>query len=329
MPTRIPLVNGMRSSPAARIVSSRSAGSLVGEPWWATRSARIDSSISPWEAVTSLSRARSVADRAPRLVCGSRPRSSARSQHHTTYATKSSNPSSASRARTPGWCPGSSPVSTSSSFTRLRTAPSSRRSTSSGSCRCARCVAKAQYLQCETHVRDSESVRFREKVTRRGATPAHATGRLSGSLARRDRSAATAWAARRRRRGRGLGALVARRPAGLARVGDRARGPDAAPERPSVTAPLYRSALEGEREVVRVALIAAERPEPVARGFEGGVVARAPVDARGRALTARHVADEVVVDLAGVVVAFDAMAAADFEVADLPHQLVEGGAGAE
>ena len=171
MPTRIPLVNGMRSSPAARIVSSRRAGSLVGEPWWATRSGRIDSSISPWEAVTSRRRARSARGSAPRFVCGSRPRSSARSQHQATYPTKSSNPSSASRARTPGWCAGSSPVSTSSSFTRRRTAPSSRRSTSSGSWRCARCVAKAQYLQCETHVRESDSVRFREKVTRRGTTP--------------------------------------------------------------------------------------------------------------------------------------------------------------
>jgi hypothetical protein len=31
-------------------------------------------------------------------------------------------------------------------------------------------VAKAQYLQCDTHVRDSDSVRLREKVTRRVAT---------------------------------------------------------------------------------------------------------------------------------------------------------------
>ena len=38
IPTRIPLVNGIRSSPAARIVSSRRAGCLVGEPWCATRS---------------------------------------------------------------------------------------------------------------------------------------------------------------------------------------------------------------------------------------------------------------------------------------------------
>ena len=40
MPTRIPLVNGIRSSPAASIVSSRRAGCLVGEPWWTTRSSR-------------------------------------------------------------------------------------------------------------------------------------------------------------------------------------------------------------------------------------------------------------------------------------------------
>ena len=34
MPTRIPLVNGIRSSPASSIVSSRRAGCLVGEPAW-------------------------------------------------------------------------------------------------------------------------------------------------------------------------------------------------------------------------------------------------------------------------------------------------------
>ena len=33
MPTRIPVVNGMWSSPASRNVSSRFAGCLVGEPW--------------------------------------------------------------------------------------------------------------------------------------------------------------------------------------------------------------------------------------------------------------------------------------------------------
>jgi hypothetical protein len=37
-------------------------------------------------------------------------------------------------------------------------------------------VANAQYLQCETHVRDSDSVRLREKVTRRVATPLRLQG---------------------------------------------------------------------------------------------------------------------------------------------------------
>ena len=73
MPTRIPLVNGIFSSPAVRIVSSRTAGCLVGEPWWATRSGLVDSSIRPWLAVTARSRARSVASSVPRLVCGSTP----------------------------------------------------------------------------------------------------------------------------------------------------------------------------------------------------------------------------------------------------------------
>ena len=52
-------------------------------------------------------------------------------------------------------------------MTLRRAAPSSSRSTSSGSCRCGRCVANAQYLQCDTQVRDSDSVTLRENVTRR------------------------------------------------------------------------------------------------------------------------------------------------------------------
>ena len=55
-------MNGIRSSPAARIVSRRRSGCLVGEPWWATRSGLTDSSISPCEAVTSRRRARSSRD---------------------------------------------------------------------------------------------------------------------------------------------------------------------------------------------------------------------------------------------------------------------------
>ena len=58
-----------------------------------------DSSISPCEAVTSRSRARSSRPSTPRLVCGSSPRSSARSQVHTTYEVKSSKPVLAPAAR--------------------------------------------------------------------------------------------------------------------------------------------------------------------------------------------------------------------------------------
>ena len=77
-------MNGIFSSPAARIVSSRRSGCLVGEPWCTTRSGLTDSSISPCEAVTSRSRARSSRESTPRLVCGSSPRSSARSHAQAT-----------------------------------------------------------------------------------------------------------------------------------------------------------------------------------------------------------------------------------------------------
>ena len=63
IPTRMPLVKGIRSSPAASIVASRLAGCLVGEPAWTVSISRseTDSSIRPCEAVTSRSRARSSA----------------------------------------------------------------------------------------------------------------------------------------------------------------------------------------------------------------------------------------------------------------------------
>ena len=95
-------MNGIRSSPAASIVCIRTAGCFVGEPWWTTRSGLIDSSISPCDAVTSRSRARSSRERTPRLVCGSSPRSIARSQAQTTYETKSSCPYDRSRSATSG-----------------------------------------------------------------------------------------------------------------------------------------------------------------------------------------------------------------------------------
>ena len=87
-------MNGILSSPAASIVAMRTSGCFDGDPAWTVsiRRSEIDSSISPCEAVTSRSRARSSCERAPRFVCGRRPRSSARSHVQTTYETKSSCP---------------------------------------------------------------------------------------------------------------------------------------------------------------------------------------------------------------------------------------------
>ena len=120
MPTRIPLVNGIRSSPAARIVSRRRAGCLVGEPACTVCISRseIDSSISPCEAVTSRSRARSSRESTPRFVCGSRPRSSARSQRpHDVGREVLVAVLAPGARRTCGLTSGRSPVSTSSSLT--------------------------------------------------------------------------------------------------------------------------------------------------------------------------------------------------------------------
>src|SRR6202000_603777 len=54
MPTRMPLVKGIFSSPAASIVCIRMAGCLVGEPACTVSMSRsaTDSRISPCEAVT-------------------------------------------------------------------------------------------------------------------------------------------------------------------------------------------------------------------------------------------------------------------------------------
>ena len=86
IPTRMPLVKGIFSSPAAAIVSRRAAGCFVGEPAWTVSISRsaTDSSISPCEAVTSRRAASASRSITPRLVCGSIPRSSARSHTHTT-----------------------------------------------------------------------------------------------------------------------------------------------------------------------------------------------------------------------------------------------------
>ena len=79
-------MNGILSSPAAAIVAIRCAGCLVGEPAWTVSINRsdTDSSINPWEAVTSRRRPRSGADSTPRLVWGRIPRASACSHAHTT-----------------------------------------------------------------------------------------------------------------------------------------------------------------------------------------------------------------------------------------------------
>ena len=81
MPTRIPVVNGMASSPAASSVASRRAGSLSGAPRCAASPSASDSSIIPWLAVTSRSRASSSGKSAPALAWGSSPVSSTTRRH--------------------------------------------------------------------------------------------------------------------------------------------------------------------------------------------------------------------------------------------------------
>ena len=104
----------------------------------------------------------------PRFVCGSRPALERLARTPTRRRRRS--PRSPARPGDPATA-GSSPVSTSSSLTPRRAARSISRSTSSGSCRCGLCVANEQYLQWQLHVRESESVTLREKVTRRIRSP--------------------------------------------------------------------------------------------------------------------------------------------------------------
>ena len=52
MPTRIPVVKGMASSPAASRVASRRSGVLSGAPRWQSRSGLSDSSIIPCDGAT-------------------------------------------------------------------------------------------------------------------------------------------------------------------------------------------------------------------------------------------------------------------------------------
>ncbi len=81
IPTRIPVVNGIASSPAASSVARRREGSLSGAPRCAARPSASDSSIMPWLAVTGRSAASSSAYNAPVLACGSSPVSVTTSLH--------------------------------------------------------------------------------------------------------------------------------------------------------------------------------------------------------------------------------------------------------
>ena len=104
MPIRIPLVNGIPSSPASRIVSSRRAGTLSGDAQWgppraASRSA-VDSSMIPIDAATGRSEASSSRDITPGLRCGSRPvSSSTRRAQRARYSSVVAQPSDASSSR--------------------------------------------------------------------------------------------------------------------------------------------------------------------------------------------------------------------------------------
>ena len=70
MPTRMPVVKGMASSPAKSRVARRRAGTLSGAPRWASRSSASDSSIMPWLAATGRSVASSPASSAPGVGVG-------------------------------------------------------------------------------------------------------------------------------------------------------------------------------------------------------------------------------------------------------------------
>ena len=77
IPTRRPVVNGIRASPAASRVARRRSGVLSGARWWGppgspSRAARV-SSIIPWDGETARRRSSSARERAPALAWGSSP----------------------------------------------------------------------------------------------------------------------------------------------------------------------------------------------------------------------------------------------------------------
>ena len=81
MPTSRPVVNGIDSRPASSSTRNRTAGSLSGEPKWASplvsnRRLEVVSSIIPIDGETGLSRLISSHDITPGLRWGSRPVSS-------------------------------------------------------------------------------------------------------------------------------------------------------------------------------------------------------------------------------------------------------------
>ena len=86
----MPVVNGMRSSPASSCMRRRTAGSLSGAYWCAMpfprRRGLVDSSIRPIDAFQRRSAAISAWLRMPAFVCGSMPPSTATRQPSTRYS---------------------------------------------------------------------------------------------------------------------------------------------------------------------------------------------------------------------------------------------------
>jgi hypothetical protein len=86
MPMSSPDVNGMRSSPASRVMRRRLSGRLSGALWcgmpFSHRRGLTFSSMSPSETFTRASRCISSRDRMPALVCGRSPYSSASAPAH-------------------------------------------------------------------------------------------------------------------------------------------------------------------------------------------------------------------------------------------------------
>ena len=181
-----------------------------------------------------------------------------------------------SRSRTPGWWPGSSPVRTSSSLTLRRAAPSSSRSTSSGSCRCGWCVANAQYLQCDTQVRDSDSVTLRENVTRRRIRGGVYGGAAAGSATSRSTSS-RAGPGGRAPFGSAASASTRSAKPGRAKTSSRhAPGSSRSPARRG-RRPASRAIARHERRAQHAGLVAAAAPAPGRRGSPPS-----PRAARGR-----------------------------------------------